>query len=57
MRNRFHGALDVGADGFGRDAQEPAPNTAGGQFALVNQAANGALGDAAQLPGDFLQRP
>jgi hypothetical protein len=57
MRNRFHGALDVGADGFGGDAQEPAPYATGCQFALVNQAANGALGDAAKLPGDFLQRP
>lgn len=57
MRNRFHGALDIGADGFSGDAQEPAPYATGGQFALVNQATYSALGNAAKLPGDFFQRP
>lgn len=57
MRKRFRSALDVGTDGFSGHAQESAANTAGGKFALVYQATNGALGDAAQLPGDFFQRP
>jgi hypothetical protein len=55
IRNRLHGALDIGTNGISGNTQEPAPYTTGGEFALVDQAANGALGNTAQLPGDFFQ--